>query len=80
MPVKKSSDVEKYLTDRTKPGAWHSLASGSVYSKLSEKTLRRAISRGDLRASKVGQLIRISERDLDDWIAGQQLPTGKRTR
>lgn len=78
MSVKKPPVVQKYLADRTR-GGWHSLVSGSEYTQLSVKTLRRAISRGDLPASKVGQLIRIAESDLDAWITRQQLPTGKRT-
>jgi excisionase family DNA binding protein len=48
----------KYLT----------LASAGALASLSVRTLRRAIVRGELRAHRVGRLVRIDERDLVHWI------------
>jgi excisionase family DNA binding protein len=36
---------------------------------VSDKTVRRLIARGDLPRHKVGRQVRISERDLRDFIA-----------
>ena len=38
---------------------------------LSEKTIRRAIARGELVAFRVGRSVRIPERTIDDLITGK---------
>jgi excisionase family DNA binding protein len=42
--------------------------------RLSEKAIRRAIDRGQLKAFKLCNRIRISHQDMRDWIASQRQP------
>lgn len=42
--------------------------------RLSEKAIRRAIERGQLKAFKLCNRIRISHGDMRDWIAAQRQP------
>jgi excisionase family DNA binding protein len=39
---------------------------------VSSKTVRRHIDRGDLAVHHIGRLLRVSEADLADFIAGQR--------
>jgi excisionase family DNA binding protein len=45
-----------------------SIAEVAVRLGLSRKTVRRMIERGDLRAHRVGRLIRVAERSLADCV------------
>jgi excisionase family DNA binding protein len=45
-----------------------SVAEVALRLDVSEKTVRRMIKRGDLRAQRVGRLIRVAERDLADCL------------
>jgi excisionase family DNA binding protein len=45
-----------------------SLAHASAVAQLSSRTLRRAIARKQLRAHRVGRLIRIDLAELHRWI------------
>jgi excisionase family DNA binding protein len=40
--------------------------------RLSEKTIRRVIERGELAASKVGNRWRVSEEDMHAWIEAKR--------
>ena len=51
---------ERYLTPRD--------AAGRLL--ISERAVRNAISRGELRAVKVCRRVRIAEADFDAWVAG----------
>lgn len=42
--------------------------------RLSEKAIRRAIDRGQLKAFKLCHRIRISHEDMREWIASQRQP------
>lgn len=44
---------------------WLTIAEASEHLKCSHKTIRRMISRGELRAYRFGRLIRIKAQDLD---------------
>jgi excisionase family DNA binding protein len=39
---------------------------------VSPKTVRRQIDRGDIAVHHIGRLLRVSEEDLADFIAGQR--------
>jgi excisionase family DNA binding protein len=39
---------------------------------VSSKTVRRHIDRGDIAVHHIGRLLRVSEEDLADYIAGQR--------
>ncbi len=41
--------------------------------QLSAEAVRRAVRRGDLRASKLGGRLRISPQSVDDWIRAAEL-------
>ena len=51
----------------TLPGAV-SIKTAAAILELSDKTLRAAINRGDLRAKRVGTHLRISRADLAAWF------------
>jgi excisionase family DNA binding protein len=55
--------AERYLTPRD--------AAGRLL--ISERAVRNAISRGELRAVKVCRRVRIAERDFDAWVAGAEI-------
>ena len=42
--------------------------------QLSEKAIRRAIDRGQLKAFKLCSRLRISQADMREWIASQRQP------
>lgn len=58
------------------------LAEAGEITRLSARTLRRAIAANVLRAHHVGRLIRIEDADLYGWLAGHREahPPIKRTR
>jgi excisionase family DNA binding protein len=39
---------------------------------LSERTLRQAVKRGELRAARVGRAVRFSPRDLESWLENRK--------
>jgi excisionase family DNA binding protein len=47
----------------------HDVAEVAFRLNLSEKTVRRAIGRGEMRAHRVGRLLRVSEDDLMDYLS-----------
>jgi len=51
----------------------------AALAQLSTKTIRRAIDRGDLAASKLGGRVRIRREDVDDWIERSRIPAARRT-
>jgi len=53
-------------TNPTQPRRWGSLTLGAEYIGVSEKTLRRLISQGQIRGYRVGpRLIRVDLNELD---------------
>ena len=53
-------------TNPTQPRRWGSLTLGAEYISVSEKTLRRMISQGQIRGYRVGpRLIRVDLNELD---------------
>ena len=50
------------------PREWLTVAEVAADLQLSERTIRRAYSRGALRASKVGNTVRIRRDALEDWL------------
>jgi excisionase family DNA binding protein len=55
--------VERYMTPRD--------AAGRLL--ISERSVRNAIARGELRAVKVCRRVRIAEQDFDAWVAGARI-------
>jgi excisionase family DNA binding protein len=53
-------------------GRFLSIAEVAVRLDVSEKTVRRMIERGDLRAHRVGRLIRVAERSLADCLGNPE--------
>lgn len=52
---------------------WLSVQEVSDHLGVNHNTIRRAIYRGDLRASRVGpRMLRIFKADLEDWISNNQ--------
>jgi excisionase family DNA binding protein len=51
--------------------AWLTPAAAAEYAAVSEDTLRAWISSGQLRAGRVGRVIRIRRSDVDALLAGQ---------
>ena len=60
--------IERYLTPRD--------AAGRLL--ISERAVRNAISRGELRAVRVCRRVRIAERDFDAWVAGALIEPDRR--
>ncbi len=50
------------------------LAEAGEITRLSVRTLRRAVAAKALRAHHVGRLIRVEDADLYGWLAGQREP------
>ena len=64
------------VQERTQPTEYLTLKEAAARFKVSEKTLRRRISTGDLRALHNGtRIIRIAEVDLEALF--QQIPSAK---
>jgi len=66
------------MTTQTNPTApnrrFLTLAEAGEITRLSARTLRRAIVAGALHAHHVGRLIRIEDADLYAWLAGHHTP------
>lgn len=60
--------VLEELESRTHNASALTVADVAQLRKVSEKTVRRAIGRGDLRASREGGRWRVDGTDLDDWV------------
>lgn len=50
---------------------WHTAESGAKHVRLSDRTVRDAVKRGDLPAYGVGKALRLKEADLDAWVESQ---------
>ena len=50
------------------------LAEAGEITRLSVRTLRRAIAAQTLRAHHVGRLVRLEDADLYSWLASQREP------
>jgi len=69
-PPTSTAPVRRFLT----------LAEASEITRLSVRTLRRAIAANALRAHHVGRLVRLEDADLYGWLAGQRDPHPKDKR
>ncbi len=54
---------------------WCDHRSAAERANVSVPTVKRAIKRGELRAYKLGRLVRIHIDDIDDWIRTGETPT-----
>lgn len=54
---------------------WPSIADLVDQFGLNDKTVRRRIAAGDLRAVRMGRLIRIDPESIDEWLRRNELPT-----
>lgn len=53
---------------------------GAQIADLHPRTLRRAISAGELTGFKFGRALRIDLDELDRWISSKAIPTARSTR
>lgn len=53
------------------------LDAGAEIAGLHTRTLRRAISNGELTGYKFGRALRIDLDELDRWIASKAIPTAR---
>ena len=65
---KKLGLIAKQVGAESPPRKWLTVAETAQAIDLSEKTIRRAITRGELPASKVRSRIRIALSDLEAWL------------
>lgn len=54
--------------------AWVSLAAAAERLSLCDRTIRRAIARGELRGFKFGKAVRVRLDELDAWADSQAMP------
>lgn len=57
-----------------------SLAEAGIRVGLCERTVRRAISTGELRGFKFGKAVRVRLDDLDLWAESKTIPNARSTR
>lgn len=73
--------TDRPAADRLAPGEtppeWVTLAAGSARLSLCDRTLRRAIARGELTAYRFGSAVRVRLSDLDAWAESKAAPTGR---
>jgi len=69
MPMPRTRTAPRPAASRT----WRSVEFGASYLDVSTRTIRRKIANGELRAYRVGGLIRIDQADLDALI--RPIPT-----
>ena len=66
--LKKLALLAKQVGAEQPPRRWLTVAEAAQAIDLSEKTIRRAITRGELVASKVRNRVRIAVSDLEGWL------------
>lgn len=57
---------------------YYALRECAAIANVSERTVRRAINAGDLRAHRIGRSIRVAKTDFTAWIERYPV-SGKRT-
>lgn len=62
------------------PPAWVSLGAGAVRVSLHERTIRRAISAGELTGYKFGKALRVRLDELDAWALSKAMPNPRTLR
>ncbi len=62
------------------PPAWVSLSVAAERVSLCDRTVRRAIARGELTGYKFGKAVRVRLDELDDWAASKAIPTAVKAR
>ncbi len=73
--LRKLGLIAKRVAAESPPREWLSVAEAAEAIDLSEKTIRRAITRGELSASKVRSRVRIAVSDLEAWLRDNPAPT-----
>ena len=70
--------------DRLAPGeappAWVPLSAAAERVSLCERTLRRAISAGELPGYKIGKALRVRLDELDAWVMSKAMPDPRTMR
>jgi excisionase family DNA binding protein len=69
-PVQTANEADQSMG---RVGQFLPVAAAAKKLKVSEKTVRRKIATGELRAHRVGKLVRIGEPDLADYLAKTRL-------
>lgn len=57
--------------------AWVPLPAAAERLSLCDRTIRRAISRGELRGYKFGKAVRVRLDELDAWAEGKAIPNAR---
>lgn len=66
-----------HLTPGETPPAWVPLPAAAERLSLCDRTIRRAISRGELRGYKFGKAVRVRLDELDAWAEGKAIPIAR---
>ena len=73
-PVETPRARDRVPSERTpRPGRLFSVPEAADQLGISDKSVRRAIQRGDLVAHRIGRLLRISEADLALFVAKHRM-------
>lgn len=71
MEIKEQLDrIENILIEGVTTKTWLNIKEASVYTSLSHSTLRRAIAKGTLKASKQTGKILFKKKDFDRYLTG----------
>jgi excisionase family DNA binding protein len=62
---------ERSRTEAARPPAYASLSEAAAYTRLSRRTLQRAVSGGTLRAHRVGSRLIFDYAALDSFVRGE---------
>ena len=62
---RKGKDVAVDRKDKVAGSLWHTVTEIAEDLKVSERTVRRWIAQGDLRAHRFGRAVRVSSEDLE---------------
>lgn len=68
------------LTPGEMPPAWVTLSAAAERVSLCERTLRRAISAGELPGYKFGKALRVRLDELDAWAMSKAMPDPRTMR
>jgi excisionase family DNA binding protein len=61
-------------------GPYLPLTAAAEHVALCTRTLRRAVSAGELPAYKVGSVLRFDQGELDTWMRSKAVPNARSTR
>ncbi|BBH17537.1 hypothetical protein Back2_18240 [Nocardioides baekrokdamisoli] len=57
------------MTNRTPRGPLESIQQAAARNQINDRTIRRALSRGEIEGFQVGRIIRLSVASVDAWMA-----------